>query len=177
MGEATMANVEPGGQRLPAGGTTSKSLVAGFSLAIALLLSGCVAGTGNPSGSGASLAPSGADGSGISCVNAASPAPGGITCERAIALANQNVDSTAELVSAESGPWSSVDPQPGNGPALGPATYNPARLVWAITYEVSSDICAPPAASPLASPCWPVTGPLTVILDYHTGAFIISGTT
>ena len=170
-----MANVEPGRQRLPARGTTSKSLLGGFALAIALLLAGCVAGTANPSGSGAALAPSGAAGSGIICVNEASPAPGGITCERAIALASQYVDSTAELVSAESGPRGSVDPQPSYGPPRGPLP-SPARLVWAITYEVSSDICAPPAASPLASPCWPVTGPLLIILDYYTGGFIFVGT-
>ena len=169
-----MANVEPGRQRLPARGTTSKSLLGGFALAIALLLAGCVAGTANPSGSGASLALSGADGSGISCVNAASPAPGGLTCERAIDLANQDVDSTAHLVSAESGPWSSVDPQPGIGSALGPALYSPKRLVWAITYDTNTVVCAPPAASPLASPCWPQPGRLMIILDYHTGVFIFS---
>ena len=169
-----MASVEAGGQRLHARGTTSKSLLGGFALALALLLAGCVAGTGNPSGSGDALAPSGADRSGIRCVNAASPAPGGLTCERAIDLASQYVDSTAHLVSANFGPRISVDPQPSNGPPR-EALSSPDRLVWAITYDTSTVVCAPPAASPLASPCWPQPGPLIIILDYYTGAFIFVG--
>jgi hypothetical protein len=66
------------------------------------------------------------------------------------------------------------DPQPGIGSALGPALYSPKRLVWAITYDTNTVVCAPPAASPLASPCWPQPGRLMIILDYHTGVFIFS---
>jgi hypothetical protein len=87
---------------------------------------------------------------------------GGISKERAIALAEPHKSLTTTFKSAEAGRFRELNPDPNIGPGFG---VTPDRLVWAVTYEGDMTICYP---SPGACES-PRPGTLTVFIDYFTG--------
>ena len=93
--------------------------------------------------------------------------PGGITPERAIALALEH-NSLQTFVSATAGTFEVLNIDPLNtGPGIG---VQRDQLVWAVKFAGDMTICPP---SP-GSPCWsPRPGIQVVYLDYHTGAYLM----
>jgi hypothetical protein len=90
---------------------------------------------------------------------------GGISKERAIALAEPHKSLTTTFKSAEAGRFRDLNKNPNIGPGFG---IEPDKWVWAVTYEGDMTICSP---SPGACES-PRPGTLTVFLDYFTGDFL-----
>lgn len=105
----------------------------------------------------------------------ASPLPsGGISEERAIALAGQHVGPNVTFAAATAGTYGALTLDPN----AHPANPLPSHVVWAVRYTGEFVIC-PPLAAPSAGapfspqPCWsPRPGTTVVFLDYLTGQWL-----
>ncbi|MGD0862958.1 MAG: hypothetical protein ABSA21_09370 [Candidatus Limnocylindrales bacterium] len=85
-------------------------------------------------------------------------------------LATEHVDGSAQLIQAEAGRAGSVYPASNGAPG---DPVKPDRFVWAVTFQTVGVICPPlPGVA-----CWtPRAMTMTVILDFHIGAFLESRT-
>ena len=93
------------------------------------------------------------------------PSPGGISQDRAVALAREHVAPGMTFVSASAGWFADLLIY-----AVGPGDpVKPDHEVWAVTFEGDFVIC-PPTEPP---PCWtPRPGTTRVFLDYATGEWL-----
>ncbi len=89
---------------------------------------------------------------------------GGISRDRAVALAEPHKSLSTTFKSAEAGAFGDLNPSPNVGPGFGVA---PQQEVWAVTYVGDMTICSPLGACELPRP-----GTLTIFLDYFTGEFL-----
>jgi hypothetical protein len=100
------------------------------------------------------------------------PPSGGISKDRAIAVARTYKSLTTTFVSAEAGRFGDLNTDRNLGPGIG---IKADRLVWAIRYEGDMTICYPPGVRPTVTTCEsPRPGTLTVFLDYFSGAFLMT---
>lgn len=90
---------------------------------------------------------------------------GGISENRAIALADSHTSPDSVFVSASAGRFVDLEIDPGAGRGV-----EPNRLAWAITYMAQMTICPPNGGS--CQP--PQAGTLVVYLDFYTGEFLLS---
>jgi hypothetical protein len=88
-----------------------------------------------------------------------------------VELASQWGGPYDTLIRAESGPFGSVNSDPGLKTNF---WLKPQTIVWAVTFEHTAVECPLPDNGVVGT-CWPpVKGTLTVFLDYHTGAFLVT---
>ncbi len=148
-----------------------------LAVVVIFLMAGCsvAASTtpGSPAASGTAL-------SSPSPSTTASPSPsplpsGGISEERAIAIARGRTGDAKTLASATVGRFGDLRLDPARHPAASP---EPSHLVWAVTFTGEFVICPPFAApsggsTPAPQECWsPRPGTSVVYLDYRTGDWL-----
>jgi hypothetical protein len=95
-----------------------------------------------------------------------SPPPGGISRAAAIAIAREHITLYTRVV-AEAGTFAALNHDANIG-----LVVKPDLLVWAVTFQGTMTVCAPP---PVAKCATGVPGVATAFLDYYTGDFILGG--